>query len=120
MAICIDEENTFYLDQKSVLTPNTEHIFKIGFQPNFTNFKGIWQPVVDFLALYKTFICAPREGGYSGGGTVSGGGSGLSGGDCCGSGGGGDDSGRGTVGIVSLGVKTLYKTRYICFILSLL
>ena len=41
------------------------------------------------------------------------GGSGLTGGDCCGSGGGGDDSGRRTVGIVSLEVKTLYKTR--CF-----
>ena len=37
----------------------------------------------------------------------------VSGGDCCGSGGGGDDSGRGTVGIVSLGVKILYKTRFV-------
>ena len=106
--MCIHEENTFYLDQKSVLTPNTEHIFKIGFQPNFTHFKGIWQPVVDFLALYKTFICAPREGGNSGGCIIS---SGGSGGECCGSGGGGDNSGRGTVVTVSLGVKISDKTR---------
>ena len=62
-------------------------------------------------------MCAPREGGYSGGGTVSGGCSGLSGGDCHGSGGGGEDSGRGTLGTVSLGVKTLYKIRFVLFFL---
>ena len=50
VAICIHEENTFYWDQKSVLTPNTEHIFKIGIQANFTHFKGIRQPVADFSA----------------------------------------------------------------------
>ena len=50
MALCINEENTFIVDQKSVLTPNTEQIYKIAFQANFTNFEGIRQPVADFSA----------------------------------------------------------------------
>ena len=36
VAIYVHEDNTFYLDQKSRLTPDTEQLYKIGFKANFS------------------------------------------------------------------------------------
>ena len=41
----VQMRKTLFLDQKSVSTPNTKHIFKIDFQAYF---KVIKQPVADF------------------------------------------------------------------------